>query len=184
MRKKYKNIFSITSKNSPTTNILLLASRFLKLHQLKKEFFVYSNGLLLERRSLKRLTHIHKLIFPKFVIMENQRGDYGKKQNEGRILFRLIKYFLPIIFLYFVSCEDNGVEPINPEGICPLKPGSGWLYKITHPSWMKDTTLKIEITGTMTVTYRGQNYTVAKMAFYDIGESMPEYQWFYWKGSD
>lgn len=107
-----------------------------------------------------------------------------KKQSEGRILFRLTKYFLPIILLYFVSCEDNGIEPINPEGIWPLKSGSFWLYKIEKPTWMSNVTLKMEITGTMTVNYGGQNYTVAKMAFYGIGEPMPEYQWLYWKGSD
>lgn len=92
------------------------------------------------------------------------------KPNEERILFKLIIFFLPLIFFYLVSCEDNGVEPINPEGIWPLQTGNVWTYKIKKPSWMNDAILQMEITGKMTIDFDGRSYTVAKLAFYGVGE--------------
>ena len=94
-----------------------------------------------------------------------------------------LNHFVFITLLFFAACDEDVLAPIDPGEIWPLKPGNVWLYRVEEPSWIKDT-LKMEITGTMTVSYGGQNYNVAKMAFYGLSEGLPEYQWLYWKGSD
>ncbi len=90
--------------------------------------------------------------------------------------------FIIVTLLFLTGC-DNSIGPISSEEIWPLKPGNVWLYRVEHPTWIKDT-LKMEITGTMIVSYGGQNYTVSKMMFYGKNQSPPEYQWLYWNGPD
>lgn len=87
-----------------------------------------------------------------------------------------------LLFLFLAGC-DNSIGPVGSGEIWPLKLGNVWLYKVEHPTWIDDT-LKMEITGTMTVSYSGENYIVSKMAFYGLSEGIPEYQWLYWTGSD
>ncbi|MBW7889223.1 MAG: hypothetical protein H3C35_12830 [Bacteroidetes bacterium] len=95
-----------------------------------------------------------------------------------------LKHSILFALLFFVGCDkDKGVGPIDISEIWPLKSGNVWLYRVDEPPYIKDT-LKMEITGMMTVSYSGQNYTVAKRAFYPVSEGVPEYQWLYWKGPD
>lgn len=72
-------------------------------------------------------------------------------------------------FYNFYFLQGRPYRSIDTREIRPLKPGNVWLYKIEKPTWMNGATLKMEITGTMVISYQGQNYTVAKMMFYDVG---------------
>lgn len=96
-----------------------------------------------------------------------------------------LNHFVFVVLLFSAGCDNDGIGPvdIDPGNIWPLKTGNVWYYKVLHPTTFKDT-LKMEITGAMTVSFGGQNYTVSKMAFYGLSEGLPEYQWLYWKGSD
>lgn len=101
------------------------------------------------------------------------------------VFYQCALLYVTAMTLVFViqSCKDNTVGPIDSGEIWPLKPGNVWFYRVEHPTWIKDT-LKMEITGTLQISYGGQTYTAMKMAFYGINEPLPEYQWLYWSGSD
>jgi hypothetical protein len=83
----------------------------------------------------------------------------------------------------FVACKDDSVGPVDQGEIWPLTPGNVWLYRVEHPTWIKDT-LKMEITGSLPVVFQGEKYTAMKMAFYGLNEPQPEWEWLYWNGPE
>lgn len=94
--------------------------------------------------------------------------------------------FLKLISLFFITFILNSCDTAEPPiwgDIYPLTPGNKWIYKIEHPTWI-DGNFVTEIIGTMDVTYKGKKYKVAKIAYYNEGESIPDYQWLKWKGPD
>lgn len=93
------------------------------------------------------------------------------------------------MILALEGCRDRGATPVDPTtltdsgDIWPLTPGNDWLYKIDQPTWVQDT-VKMEITGSILVSFQGENYTAMKMTVHSITQSRPEFQWLYWNGPD
>lgn len=100
-------------------------------------------------------------------------------ESDGR---KHVLAILVVLLCSGVGCKDNPVVPPVSNELWPLKPGNEWLY--FSPYLGRVDTFKIEVTGTLTFTTKGETYQAGRLTYSLNSQERPDFEWLAGQGSD